>query len=188
MNYCSYFLLLLSISSIPCAFGTVVPPQTSVPAQKGSYQKARAGSLETQKSQSDAATQERLEKRAQGRKIQEAITPVIDATGEINEFLFHLPLIIRQQHPTTAVAVLNQLVRGVSIGIRAIGRWKEATQAILDTNEQILEAAIKSYEKIEAQTKMLEDLLGQKTIVDALKDIPSSNVSKSKKVLNLLNP
>jgi hypothetical protein len=154
---------------------------------------ARAQALQTQKKALDAPTQERGEERSAGRAIQKSAQAGVDITGGINSALSRLPLIIRQQHPTTVIAVLTQVIRGVSVGIRAVGRRKEALQAIETIDEQILEAATQSYEKIVALSQKMENLLGRKTIGQAIEEVTSLEVAsldlrKSKKILSLFNP
>jgi hypothetical protein len=175
---------------MPIAFGQAadIPGQPRLSASD-----ARAQALQTQKKALTPSAQERLTERAKGREIQESAQVGVDITGDINSALSRLPLIIRQQHPTTVIAVLTQVIRGVSVGIRAVGRRKEALQAIETIDEQILEAATQSYEKIVALSQKMEDLMGRKTIGQAIEEVTSLEVAsldlrKSKKILNLLNP
>ena len=148
-----------------------------------------SNSLEAQKNSLNInkATKGRIDTRSKARETQQKAQTVINVTSGINETIQKMPLAIRQQHATSAVAVLNQVVLGVSVGVRALARRKEALQAIEHTDEQILEAAIKSYEKIQSLTTTLESLLGPKTIGMAYKENKSSTMSKGQKLLNLLN-
>ena len=116
-----YRLLLCATAFLlaPPAFGQDI----GAPTKPNIYAKdARSQALAGQKKQVDIDAQKRIKERSKARKIQAGAELVVQGTGEINEFLFHLPLVVRQQHPTAAVAILNQIVRGVSIGVRGIAR------------------------------------------------------------------
>lgn len=171
--FCASFQMILASDS-PTAFST--------------YNKTRQEHFEAQKNVLSEEEQKRLQKRSQARKLQEGAQVVVGATETISTYMSQLPLSIQQQNPTTAVAVLNKLAWGVGTVVRAIGRRQEAMQAVLSTNEQLLEATVKSYEDILKLTHALEDLLHPKTILEAVKDLSSSQTSKTDKLLSLLKP
>ncbi|MBM3633404.1 MAG: hypothetical protein FJX03_06870 [Alphaproteobacteria bacterium] len=149
---------------------------------------ARNQILQAQKQNTDVATQQRIDTRAKGREIQAKADVVVNVTNEIQDLIRKAPLSIQQQNATTVVAVLNQVVQGAGVLFRAYGRRKEALQTIMGTNEQILEAAIKSYEKIQAQSVILEKLIGPTTIQSAMKKAQNLTGNKSQIISGLLNP
>jgi hypothetical protein len=173
-----------------------IDPKTQKQKLIAQKKKAQKAVLEAQKAKLKAPQMEaideearkRMETRAKARVVQDRSGTLIDKTNMVKEIIASAPLSIQQQNPTTVVAIVNNVVWGVSVGVRAIARRKEAMQAILSANEQILEAAAKSYEKIEKLTNSLEELLGQKTIMSALQDIQSSELTRSQKILGLLTP
>lgn len=173
-----------------------IDPKTQKQKLRAEKVKAQKAVLDAQKAKLkapqmeavDEETRKRMETRAKARVVQDRAGTVIDKTNMVKEIIARAPLSIQQQNPTTVVAIVNNVIWGVSIGVRALARRKEAMQGILSTNEQILEATAKSYEKIEALTKSLEELLGQKTIMSALKDTQSSDLTRGQKILGLLTP
>lgn len=178
-------LLLSSLIISPSSFGSDV----KAPQQQNIYSKdKRAQDLSAAKKQMDDATLKKLTKRSEGRKAQKIGGDILDATKVVDDLLFNAPLSIKQHYATTAVAVLNTVVTGIGLGIRAYGRRKEAMQSIVSANEQILEAASRSFEKVEALNTELEALLGPKTIAIAIEKNQDPTLSKSQKLINLLAP
>jgi hypothetical protein len=177
------FIFLITVFSASSIFGAQIATPSNIHDKD-----ARNRLLQAQKQNTDAATQQRLDTRAKGREIQAKADIVVNVTNEIQDMIRKAPLSIQQQNATTVVAVLNQVVQGVGVLFRAYGRRKEALQAIMATNEQILEAAIKSYEKIQAQSLILEKLIGPTTIQSAMKKAQNLTGNKSQIISGLLNP
>lgn len=177
------FILLISFLGTSSVYGN----QGTTPSNI--YDKdARSRMLQTQKQNTDVATQQRIDTRAKGREIQAKADVVVNATSEIQDLIRKAPLSIQQQNATTVIAVLNQVVQGAGVLFRAYGRRKEALQAIMGTNEQILEAAIKTYEKIQAQSIILEKLIGPTTIQSAMKKAQVITGNKNQIISGLLSP
>jgi hypothetical protein len=148
----------------------------------------RKETLKAQTKEMEGDAQKRLKKRAQGRVIQDTSQVAVEASDKISMYMSKLPLSVQQHSASTAIAIINKVVWGAGTAVRALGRRQEAIQSVLSTNEQILEAATKTYENIQKLTDTLEGLLHPKTIIEAVKDLPSSNISKKDKILNLLKP
>lgn len=184
MNY-KLFLLVTALSIIGTSY-----PQKVMASQDSTITtlKSRGKALDNQKKEQDTETTERIEKRSKGRQLQRIGGKMVEVTNSISDLIKEAPLSIQQQNPTTAVAILNRVVTGVGVTIRALGRRKEALQAIMSANEQIIEAAAKTYEKIEALSSTLETLIGPKTFINAAREVQSSDLSKGQKILTMLSP
>lgn len=180
MNY-RFFPVIISILFTSSALGS--PPPASL-----TYNDQRQQALKIQKGQTDADTRQRLKKRADARVLQERAQYAVEATTVVDHLLQKLPLTVKEHPASTVAVVINKLAFGISLGVRAIGRWREAAQQVLSTNEQVLEAAVKSYERIESLSATLKDMLGPKTVIDAFKELPSSRKSTADKVLDLFRP
>jgi hypothetical protein len=175
-------LLLTSVVFISSTWGSL---PRSTPQ---SYEGQRKQALNLQINQEDEDTRESLKKRADARVLQERAQYGVDASNQISKLLEKLPLSVKEHPASTVATVVNKLALGVSLGVRALGRWREAAQQILSTNEQVLEASIKSYEKIESLSATLKEMLGPKTVIYAFKELPSSEKSNGEKILDLLRP
>ena len=137
----------------------------------------------------DEATQQRVGKRAKARVSQEMGGKIVQATDEFDELFFrYAPLSIKQHPASTFVSIISSVVGVVGVGLRAHGRRKEALENLISANEQILEAASKSFEKIAALSKTLTDLIGPKTIKEAHQENQASELDMGKKILNLFSP
>lgn len=151
-------------------------------------QDQRAQILQDQKKQQNETIQKNLSQRSEGRKIQSVGGDIVDVTSKIDGLLDHLPNKIKDFPATTVLSVLNRVANVVGRGVVAYGRRQEGLKAIINTDEQILEESMRSFEKIKLLSRTLADLLGQKTLMDAVQENKDSDATLGRKTLNLLAP
>lgn len=152
------------------------------------YHPNRQEMIEQFVQQSDVQTQNNLKKRAYGRKIESYAQKGNNLVDKAQALVVQSPFAFQASQGGTAVSVTTAIVRAVSLGLGIYGRRQQDVVKIVTADEQILEAATKSQERIQLLTENLENLLGQKTIIDAINNLKNKDKTKTEKLLGLLNP